>query len=139
VPFTLASLTRFGHLRGVVELPTNARIVCGLVTFLGLDELIFYLPLAALGRCDARVGAYPFEEEDSLLWRRPLDEWFAVVARALYEQLPFRLAMIGFEASDNTGKPIIEVPAKRYFGYVVPSGNFVTYYPATHASLPGLY
>jgi len=126
------SLMRFGQLRGVVELPTKTRIVCGLITFLGFDQLTFYLPLTALGR---HIGANPFTTEDSLVWRRPIDDWLAAFAKALYEQAPFRLAMIGFEASDFTRKPMVEVPANRYLGNVVPSGNFVTYYPATNPSL----
>jgi len=138
VPFTLASLTRFGHLRGVVELPTKSRIVCGLLAFLDLDQFTFYLPLTALLRCDARVDGYPFETEDSLIWRRPIDDWLASVATTAFVQVPFRLAMIGLEASDYTER-FAEVPADRYFGYLVPSSNGAVYYPTTHGSSPGLY
>jgi hypothetical protein len=73
--------------------------------------------------------------EDSLVWRRPIDDWLATVARRAFEQVPFRLAMIGLEASDFTNR-FAEVPANRYFGYLVPSRDGAAYFPATQ---PGLF
>ncbi|WP_326557831.1 hypothetical protein [Micromonospora sp. NBC_01796] len=103
VPCTVSSLATFGHLRGTVHLPNGHRVVCGCV-ILGGDEdpewLDFYLPLGALARVDPRIGGFPFDSrsgEDSLVWRRPLDDWLAAVGTTIFREVPFRLGLIGFE------------------------------------------
>ncbi|MGC7098383.1 hypothetical protein ACPZ19_27235 [Amycolatopsis lurida] len=80
VPLTVASLEEFGHLRGVVTLPSADPVVCGCIAT-RLDEdnqdwLTFYLPLGALGISVPDVGSFPFGPDGgptSLAWRAPLD------------------------------------------------------------------
>jgi hypothetical protein len=101
---TLSNAERFGHLRGVASVPGVSDVVCGTVIIReedsGEDWLDFYLPVGALSNADRRVGAYPFgDNESSLVWRRPIDEWFALVGRQIFDRVSFRLALIGFEVS----------------------------------------
>ena len=105
VACTLESLDRHGHLRGVVRLPDDVEVVCGVVAVRedgGADWLDFYLPIGALSRADERVDSFPFGEaggEMSLTWRGLIDEWLAQVGRRVFDDVDFQLAVIGFEAS----------------------------------------
>ncbi|TYC22462.1 hypothetical protein FXF52_20675 [Micromonospora sp. MP36] len=137
VPCTVESLERFGHLRGVVELPSGDRLVCGAVAVReehGADWLDFYLPLGALGRVDGRVGGYPFlpDDDDSLAWRRPVDDWLASVGRRVYDEVDFRLGLIGFEVSgDTSAEKLGRGPTSpRRIAYLVPDGEGLRYLPA---------
>jgi hypothetical protein len=127
VPCTVESLVEYGHLRGQVRLADGTLVVCGAVTVReedGSDWLDFYLPLGALERADSRVGAFPFDEPetDTLLWREPLDTWLAGIARGVFEQVRYRLALIGWEVSGDTrlsdldGDPV----SPRGIGYLLP-------------------
>ncbi|WP_412750683.1 hypothetical protein [Krasilnikovia sp. M28-CT-15] len=103
----VAALEEHGHLRGTLTLPSGDRVVCGGLSFRedGMDSLELYLPLGALGRVDRRVGGYPFDASsgvESLTWRAPLDRWLADVAVAVYPDVPFERALIGFEVDDTT-------------------------------------
>lgn len=142
VPCTLESLTQSGHLRGVLQLPDGGRLVCGLVAVREQDGsatyqpdwVCFYIPLGSLGRSDSRVGAYPFGDiEDSLDWRRPIDDWLGDLGMRVFERVPFRLGLIGAEASGEvySNELTAGVPTDRYFGYLIPVGNELRYYPAT--------
>jgi hypothetical protein len=104
-PGATALLTH-GHLRGTLRLPSGVRIVCGSLVYRTEDNdlLELYLPLGALARTDRRIGGYPFDQHsgmESLAWRSPLDRWLADVAEAIYTQVPFRKALIGFEIDDE--------------------------------------
>jgi hypothetical protein len=125
------------HVRGVVTLPDGPRVVCG--AFVSRDDapgddwIVLYLPLGALGRADRRVGGYPFGGvESSVAWRRPLDAWLASLAERLLEDVPFRVAVIGFDAfgevqaDDLTGR----IPPDRWYGAVIPHLT-PRYHPAT--------
>jgi hypothetical protein len=129
VPRTLASLERHGHLNGIVLLPSRQRTVCGVVAVreeTGTDWLDFYLPLAALGRADARIGAFPFGDDGgptSLSWRSALDEWLVSIARDVYAEVPFQLALVGFEVPGAIcSEELAEqgVPDARGYAYVLP-------------------
>ncbi|MFI5931760.1 hypothetical protein [Actinoplanes sp. NPDC051494] len=140
VSLTLESLRRYGHLRGLVDLPNGVRMVCGAVAVReddGPDWLCFYLPIGALGRAEQRmVGSYPYEREGdppSIGWRAPIDAWLAGVAREVYATVGFRLALIGPEVSghayagdlgDDPGEP-------RYLGYLIPRPDGLRHLPAT--------
>lgn len=139
---SLESLADAGHLRGVALLPNGKRLVCGLLVTRetsdaganGPDWLSFYIPLGALSRSDSRAGAYPFGDlEESLLWRRPIDDWLAELGRKVYEEVPFRLGIIGSEVSGQAYWHQMQwgVPADRADGYLIPDANELRYYPAT--------
>ncbi|MET7667713.1 hypothetical protein [Micromonospora luteifusca] len=121
-----------GHLRGTLTLPSSGRVVCGGFSsrYDGIDSLEFYLPLGALARLDERIGGYPFDERsgvESLTWRAPLDRWLADVAVAVYGDVPFHRALIGFEvdqAADITAD-------ERYAAVLLPRPDGMDYRPAT--------
>jgi hypothetical protein len=133
--WTLQDLTHNRHLRGVVELPAGPQVNCGLLAIRyegGEDWLYLYLPLAALGRIDARIGAFPFgadPEASSLAWRRPLDEWLAQLAIKVRCSVSFELALIGMEAETDEAPVMTPLQQERPVGVVMANG---TYLPATY-------
>jgi hypothetical protein len=127
-----AALHTYGHLRGTLILPSGARVVCG--GFVNrnedVDTLELYLPLGALARVERRIGGYPFDENSgaaSLSWRDGLDRWLAGVAAAVYADVPFERAVIGFEVDE-----IHDITAgKRYAAVLAPGPGGLDYHPAT--------
>jgi hypothetical protein len=94
--------------------------------------LSFYLPQAALARVDQRIQGFPFGDGGgavSLLWRRPIDDWFAELATRAYAEAPFQLASIGYEASSFDPPDVLA--ADRYFACVLPLNGVPHYYEAT--------
>ncbi|MFI6784514.1 hypothetical protein [Micromonospora sp. NPDC050276] len=121
-----------GHLRGTLTVPTGGRVVCGSYTtrYEGTDSLSLYLPLGALGRVDDRIGGYPFDQRsgvESLVWRAPLDRWLADIAVAVYDDVPFHLALIGFEVDDEA-----DITAgTAYAARLIPGADGMVYHEAT--------
>lgn len=138
VPLTLDSLVAHGHLRGVVRLPDEHDMVCGVVAVRfenGADWLSFYLPLGALARTDPLIGGYPFGDdagEPALIWRRPIDDWLAAVATRVFEEVPFRLGLVGMEATGEVDAADLadSVPEQRQYGILVPTATALNYHPA---------
>lgn len=105
----LTSTDSPGPLYGLASVPDGSRVVCVVHVIREESEnrphdwLDFCLPLGSLARVDDRVGAYPFEEEegDSIVWRRPIDEWLGSLARRVFDDIRFRGAIIGFEVSGS--------------------------------------
>jgi hypothetical protein len=135
VELGVAALERYGHLHGVVMLPTGERTSWGAVAIreeAGDDWLDFYLPLGALTNAVSTVGGYPFESETkSLGWRLPIDDWFVKIARSVFLVAPFRLGLVGFEVSGMADGNDLEIPEERGMGYLVPNHGALTYHPAT--------
>jgi hypothetical protein len=129
---TVNALHEHGHLRGTLALPSGARTVCGgfVHRYGGTDTLEFYLPLGALARVDHRIGGYPFDERsgvESLTWRGALDRWLADVAAAVYADVPFQHALIGFEVDEDR-----DISAdQRRAAVVMPGPDGLDYRPAT--------
>lgn len=138
VPLTIDSLVAQGHLRGVVRLPDEHDMVCGVVAVRfekGADWLSFYLPLGALARTDPAIGGYPFGEdsgERALIWRRPIDDWLAEVAARVFEEVPFLLGVVGMEALGEVDAANLAggVPEQRQDAILVPTGPALNYHPA---------
>jgi hypothetical protein len=127
-----------GHLLGRVHLPSGTRVVCGALAVRyddGADWLEFYLPLGALARVERRVGGYPFGDiKGSMSWRGPIDAWLADIGAAVHATEPFRLALVGMEASrtDFEARDLPKgLPADRPFGVLVPALQGATFYPPT--------
>ncbi|MFJ8579460.1 hypothetical protein [Micromonospora sp. NPDC093277] len=121
VELGVAALHEHGHLRGTLTLPSGARVVCGgfLSRYESVDTLELYLPLGALARADRRIGGYPFDESSgvkSLTWRSALDRWLADVALAVYGDVPFHRALIGFEIDEDR-----DIAANRRYAAVLMS------------------
>jgi hypothetical protein len=105
--------------------PADAACVIHLVRDEGADAedwLDLCLPMGGLARVEVRVGAYPVGDiEGSLAWRRPIDDWFATIGRAVFDAAPFRYAHIGHEVS---GYELLGAA-------LVPDGSGLRYEPAT--------
>ncbi len=121
------------HLHGVAHLPNGKTAPCGCSISDSHNWLIFFLPVAGLGRC-YDVGAYPFGDVGRP-WTREVDEWLAGLAQGIYREVPFRVAAIGFEAFTL---PMIEEPdpgmlKSRACGVMAPFGEELLWLPATGA------
>jgi hypothetical protein len=65
-------------------------------------------------------------------WQTPVDEWLKDIGGHVFSSVPFRLGLIGFEASGEAYASQVAkegVPAERYFGYLVPDGDELKWYP----------
>jgi hypothetical protein len=134
------------HIRlyGTAILPSGAGVACGTFTcrlqneagVVTRDLLSFYLPLGSISRIYP-VGSYPFGDlVRAMEWRTPLDQWFVQLGTALYERVRFPLALIGWEVDfPNVTAETVKrngVPAERYDGYLVQTGNGLEWYPPTN-------
>lgn len=127
-----AALHAHGHLHGMLVLPSGARVVCGgfVHRYGNVDTPEIYLPLGALARADRRIGGYPFDERSgaaSLTWRAGLDQWLAGIAAAVFAEVPFQRALIGFEVDEARAI----TADKRYAAVLVPGRDGLEYRPAT--------
>jgi hypothetical protein len=133
-----AELLQIDHLQGLAQLPHGPTIACGTCIIRednGPDWLVLYLPMGALGTAYP-IGGYPFEPEmaTSRQWRDALDPWLASIGIRVYDQVVYRLGLIGFEVSGEIyadGIAANGVPARHYPGLLWPSAGAVTYYPST--------
>ena len=126
------------HLLGLARLPNGATIACG--TFIvreddGPDWLGLYLPMGALGTAYS-VGGYPFEPDvaNSRQWRDVIDPWLAEIGSRVYDQVAYRLGLIGFEVSCEMYADDIAasgIPANHYPGVLWPASGSLTYHPST--------
>ena len=129
------SLMSVGHVYGVTTVPGGARVACGMCSIPELDGrewLIFYCPMGALSRAYS-VGGFPFDRRNHEVWQRPLDDWLADLGRRLFDAAPFRIGLVGIEASMDHPPAIAsgDVPAKRYSGILLPRGIGLEWYPRT--------
>jgi hypothetical protein len=130
------SLPFEGHLYGVASLPVGQSVACGTCCVReddGSDWLVFYCPMGALGRIYP-VGAFPFDEHDHDPWRRELEAWLVGLARQIFNAAPFRLGLIGFEASGELRAddlPKTGVPASRPWAVLVPGPSGLLFHPRT--------
>jgi hypothetical protein len=141
-PITAAasSLDEPPPLYGIATLPSGTAVVCVTHVVREIDDagrtphdwLDLCLPTGALGRADARVGGYPFGDDDSLPWRAPIDEWMYRVAASVFRSAPFRFALVGFEVSGDPAADLEgPVPDERWVGYVLPAEPEPQFFPAT--------
>jgi len=125
-------------LQGLAAEPNAATVACGTWGIReddGPDWLDLYLPRGALAAA-YDVGRYPFEPDvaNSRHWREPLDAWLARIGAAVYERVPYRLGLVGFEVSGEVHADEIArtgVPARRYAGFLWPESGTVRYDPST--------
>ena len=129
-----------GHLYGVASLSSSSTVPCG--SFLWCygrnpDWLEFYIPVGSLGRAYP-VGAFPFEYDKNFSWQHQLDEWFADIARYVYQRNTFRMAVIGFEplVTELSAYSLYEnVPERRFESYLLPGDEGLEWYPVNAGPL----
>jgi len=131
------SLVEHGHLRGVATLPNGARVACATCCVReceGSDWLIFYCPMGALAKIYP-VGGFPFGKMNHDSWRVPMDAWLVDIGRRVFERTPFRLGLVGFEASSGDyyadEVSVSALPDKRYVGFLMPTKTELVYYART--------
>lgn len=175
VPVSLASLLQVGSLHGSLVLPIGKPLVC-FVTVWRLgdaetvsgdeltslkaaassyapDWLSLCLPLGDLAKIDSRIGYWPHgfigEQDHSLEWRRPLDEWLASIGIQIYATARYRLGLVGYDAAMEDGSDTMAyrrlthrmtffqsrrrvngIPPNRGLGYLWPDAGGVGYYRA---------
>jgi len=137
VSWSVTDLER-GQLRGLVRPVGSLQTLCVVVAVredAGDDWLDVCLPLEALSRIETRVRAFPFGDDggaESLIWRRPYDDWLAQIGRAVYRDVGFELGAIGFEMSGIVDAESVAdgVPDNRGYGVLQP-GDQLNYLPAT--------
>jgi hypothetical protein len=164
VPPTLASLLEHGSIHGSVALPTGQRIACGLLAIrsdgmtatasirkgkvhtkwrrtsnLSTDWLELLIPLRALAKLDPRVGSFPLlfpdvDPKETLVWRRPIDDWLADIGSRMFRLTPFRMGAIGAEFLFDVDSDRLRggIPSEHGFAYLWPERWNVVYYPATY-------
>jgi hypothetical protein len=131
-------LLQVSHLHGLARLPNGVTIAC-MTSIIreddGPDWLGLYLPMGALGTAYS-VGGYPFEPDvaNSHQWRDVIDSWLAGIGSRVYDQVAYRLGLIGFDVACEMYADDVAasgVPAHHYPGVLWPASGAVTYHPST--------
>lgn len=125
-------------LYGVARLPNGIKIACG--TFIvreedGPDWIALFLPMGSLEKAYA-VGGYPFEPDliQSRQWRDTLNHWLAQIGTWVYEQVKYRLGIIGMQVSGELyADDLIRsgIQHQSDTGLLWPEGGKLVYYPNT--------
>jgi hypothetical protein len=94
--------------------------------------LYFGFPMVLLGRA-YRVGAYPFDDGSSLVWRDDVDVWLRDIGVHVFGRAPFDCALISWEPEEDVADIIAdgEVPAQRWQGILVPGPSGLAWHPPT--------
>lgn len=127
-----------GHTYGIATLPNGKLSACGSFWNDYPSEgswLTLYLPIGFLqGVYD--VGSYPVKSPATPPpepWINKLSSWLKGIAEELFQQVPFEIAAIGFEAEYPNLKEIESggVPEERWDGLLIKRGNELEWYPPT--------
>jgi hypothetical protein len=127
-----------GHLLGVARLPHGSRVVCGSLLRREVegdsDWLDFYLPMGSLWTAfGGFLPSGPDWPEDP--WLLEVDDWLAKVGLWIARSASFRLGLIGPEVGDGQTHAaditMRGIPAKRFVGYLWPSGGSPVYHRRT--------
>jgi hypothetical protein len=147
-------------LSGIAALPDGAGVLCSSIVVLLDDgyELSLCIPVNALAVAWPQIGDFPFvggrsspadggsearrplraprvPEDDDRAWQEPLEEWLAGFGRAVFDAVPFPVALIGFEggllSDDEERRLVEEMPEKRSVGVLRQEQDQLAWYPAT--------
>jgi hypothetical protein len=136
-PSLIASGEATTHLFGIAKLPQERSVACGCCAVrdnaTATDWLDLYITLGAL----ETVYDIEYRWNDAWSdWTRPLDDWFADIARSVHDAVPFALALIGEEVSGETSASELAatgVPETPGFALLVPDQRgHLAWYPRTH-------
>lgn len=132
-----------GHWYGIATFPEKKQCVCG--SFWGDYEesgcwMTLYLPLGSLGAIFP-VEAYPFLfkiESSPESWLKEVNNWLKDIAIAIYPQVKFNIALIGFEVDffDLKKKLASGIPHERWEGILLPHNDKLTWHPPTFYDPP---
>jgi hypothetical protein len=120
------------NLHGVATLPDRVPIACRSVVVRydgGEDCVYFGASMGSLQRI-LPVGAFPFGSGD-WSWRSTVDAWLCAHAARVFEAVPFRLAMVGFDGGDNVEITTSGIPEERQDGFLVPTNGRLEWFPPT--------
>jgi len=127
-----------GSLLGVAQLPHGSRVACGSCLLREVEDdsdwLDFYLPIRSLWNAWGGNRSWPGPDLPEDPWLLEVDDWLAKVGLWIARSASFRLGLIGHEvcweayAADIT---VQGIPAKRFIGYLWPSGGSVVYHRRT--------
>jgi hypothetical protein len=127
-----------GHIYGVATLPNEKKSACGsLWNFypaLG-SRLTFYLPMGSLQGAYP-VGSYPIKSPKTPppeVWLGELNIWLKGIAEGVFHQVPFDIAVIGFEPDypDLTTLLRNRLPDERWDGFLIKRDAGLVWYPPT--------
>lgn len=130
IPFA-SSLLEHGHLYGVAHLSDERSVAAGTIVTReddGSDWVKLYLPMGSLGRIFP-VEGFPFDDRDHEAWRVEVENWLADVAVDIYREVPFDLALIGFETrGEHHAAEVREqgIPPTRLASLLVPNKGHLT-------------
>jgi hypothetical protein len=123
----------YSALYGLAGFEARTPVACG--SWISVDEdssdwLIFYFPLGALATVFP-VEGFPFDEHSHDRWTRRVDQWLANLGAEVYDVVPFKLALIGFEVADETYAAQLAdtgIPTRRTLTYLWPEQGELRYY-----------
>jgi hypothetical protein len=120
-----------GHLNGVARLPNGKTAPCGSGISQTENWLVFFLPLAGLGRC-YELGRFPFGDAGRP-WVFEVDQWMVSLATAVFRKIPFRVAAVGSELHtlDMISQAGAGVPERRPCGLLAPACQDLQWFPPT--------
>jgi hypothetical protein len=130
----VASIELETKLYGVARLGLRGHVACA--TFVvryedGEDWLWLSIPLGSLATV-LPVRAFPFDNGNDLAWRSELDEWLCAIGRRVFEAVPFRLALVGFDASEDDDAATFArsgVPEERWVGFLALADDELRWFP----------
>jgi len=126
-------------LYGLASLTPEIRVPCGstLIRFDdGPDWIQLYLPLGSISAF-FRTGGFPFDKDHQRQkWEEDLDSWLVGVAKHVFAQIRFELALVGFEvetARFSKAKIRASPLSERQFeGVLLPSEGQLKWFPPTN-------
>ncbi len=131
VPCTVASLAEYGHLRGLVRLPTGQLAACGCTAVRGGDDssdwLDFYVSTGVLTKAGISYwDGRPFFRS------AVVDDWLADIAVKAFAQAPFSMGIVGWMVSGTADAAMLAdgMPQVRGGGLLLPRDGVLHYGPA---------
>lgn len=131
------------NLYGIATTPTGREVACRSYTAInrfdeGADWLYLLIPLGSLGNVYP-VGAYPFDDGASRDWILPISEWLRQIGETVFESVPFRLGLVGWEIDYQLDSQKVQqegVPDNRWIGYLWPDAQSLHWYPPNRLEAP---